>query len=145
MENLNVLFSVQFGHLLENYLFRHGTPQLEEDIRFLLQVKSLKPIFAGYNTPSTALIFELIRQINDPELTSGFLRLSTVLGGLEIEPRVVTKTETGGNLNPADGEQTVSGPQRCGDGQDNPGSSVHRLRSVEAEFAGDLDTTFFTS
>lgn len=82
-EKLETLFAIEFGQLLENYLLSNALREsLVGIICSCLNLKSkqqLSQVFAGYDTPSTANIFELIRTINDPELTLRFLRMQTTL------------------------------------------------------------------
>lgn len=96
-EKLETLFAIEFGQLVENYLFSNPMrEQLTETICSCLQLRSkqqLAQIFAGYDTPSTANIFELIRSINDPEFTERFFKLQTTLPNLDVQNKVAAEVE----------------------------------------------------
>ena len=84
--NLDTLFAIEFGQLLENHLLvRSNRDELIGILCSSLGLKNenqLAQIFAGYDTPSTANIFELIRTLNDQEFTNRFLNLQTTLMGV---------------------------------------------------------------
>ena len=93
-ERLETIFALEFGQLLENYLMSQvSRAELTEIICSCLQLRSrqqLAQIFTGYDTPSTANIFELLRTINDPELTQRFLGLQTTLPNLAVSEKQQT-------------------------------------------------------
>ena len=107
-ERLETMFALEFGQLLENHIFASPVrEQIKEVICSSLGLRShqqLAQIFAGYDTPSTANIFELIRTLNDQEFTDRFLTLQTTLFGVhntvdtpkvkpvETEPKPVDDT-----------------------------------------------------
>lgn len=84
--NLDTLFAIEFGQLLENHLLvRSNRDELKGILCSSLGLKNenqLAQVFAGYDTPSTANIFELIRTLNDQEFTDRFLNLQTTLMGV---------------------------------------------------------------
>lgn len=84
--NLDTLFAIEFGQLLENHLLvRSNRDELKGILCSSLGLKNenqLAQVFAGYDTPSTANIFELIRTLNDQEFTNRFLNLQTTLMGV---------------------------------------------------------------
>lgn len=87
--NLDTLFAIEFGQLLENHLLvRSNRDELIGILCSSLGLKNenqLAQVFAGYDTPSTANIFELIRTLNDQEFTDRFLNLQTTLMGVSKE------------------------------------------------------------
>lgn len=93
--SLDTRFAVDFGNLLEGYLEQQGNLNLITDVCFLLEIDKaeLSQIFNGYDTPSTAIIFELLKTIGDKELMWEFLQLPTVFGSTFIpegkQPKVI--------------------------------------------------------
>lgn len=86
MKNLDTIFALEFGQLLENHLF--ASPEREKELEIIcssLNIRNknqLAQIYAGYDVPTTASIFELIRTLNNPEFTERFFNLKSVnLGG----------------------------------------------------------------
>lgn len=83
IEKLETLFAIEFGQLLENYLYSNARrEELTDVICSCLQLRNkqqLAQIYAGYDIPSTANIFELIRTLNDDEFTMRFFKLQTTL------------------------------------------------------------------
>ena len=92
-EKLETLFAIEFGQLLENYLYSNTLrEELTEVICSCLQLRNkqhLAQIFAGYDVPSTANIFELIRTLNDDEFTDRFFKLQTTLPNKELQNKEV--------------------------------------------------------
>ena len=85
-KNLDTIFALEFGQLLENHLF--ASPEREKELEIIcssLNIRNknqLAQIYAGYDVPTTASIFELIRTLNNPEFTERFFNLKSVnLGG----------------------------------------------------------------
>lgn len=105
-ERLETLFALEFGQLLENHIFASPIREkVKEVVCSSLGLRSqqqLAQIFAGYDTPSTANIFELIRTLNDREFTDRFLTLQTTLFGIHntletprvkvVEPEAVVES-----------------------------------------------------
>ena len=85
-ERLETMFALEFGQLLENHIFASPIREkITEIICSSLGLRSrqqLAQIFAGYDTPSTANIFELIRTLNNQEFTDRFLTLQTTMFGI---------------------------------------------------------------
>lgn len=90
-ERLETMFALEFGQLLENHIFGSSVKEeVTEIICSSLGLRSrqqLAQIFAGYDTPSTANIFELIRTLNSPQFTERFLSLQTTLLNQSLEVR----------------------------------------------------------
>ena len=85
-KNLDTIFALEFGQLLENHLF--ASPEREKELEIIcssLNIRNknqLAQIYAGYDVPTTASIFELIRTLNNTEFTERFFNLKSVnLGG----------------------------------------------------------------
>ena len=86
LKNLDTIFALEFGQLLENHLF--ASPEREKELEIIcssLNIRNknqLAQIYAGYDVPTTASIFELIRTLNNAEFTERFFNLKSVnLGG----------------------------------------------------------------
>lgn len=86
MKNLDTIFALEFGQLLENHLF--ASPERDKELEIIcssLNIRNknqLAQIYAGYDVPTTASIFELIRTLNNAEFTERFFNLKSVnLGG----------------------------------------------------------------
>lgn len=99
-KNLDTLFALEFGQMLENHLY--GSPnkdELKQLICSCFQLKSenqLAQIFTGFDTPTTAAIFELIRTLNDDGFTQRFFMMQTTnvnskvnIGAFDEKPKVV--------------------------------------------------------
>ena len=90
-EKLETLFAIEFGQLLENHLL--GSPKRDEQTMIIcscLQLRNkqqLAQVFAGYDMPSTANIFELIRTLNDDEFTQRFFNLQTTTPNLALNKK----------------------------------------------------------
>ena len=97
-ERLEMLFAIEFGQLLENHVFGStNKEELTEIIRSSLGLRSkqqLAQVYAGYDIPSTANIFELIRTLNDPDFTHRFLNLNTALPNLLKDKEAVAAEPT---------------------------------------------------
>ena len=85
-KNLDTIFALEFGQLLENHLF--ASPERDKELEIIcssLNIRNknqLAQIYIGYDVPTTASIFELIRTLNNPEFTERFFNLKSVnLGG----------------------------------------------------------------
>lgn len=96
-EKLETLFAIEFGQLIENYLYANPfRDQLIDVVCSCLQLRSkqqLAQVYAGYDTPSTANIFELLRTLNDPELNTRFFGMQTTLPTVEVQDKVQDKVE----------------------------------------------------
>lgn len=91
-EKLETLFAIEFGQLIENYLYANPfRDQLIDVVCSCLQLRSkqqLAQVYAGYDTPSTANIFELLRTLNDPELNTRFFGMQTTLPTIDVKAKV---------------------------------------------------------
>ena len=82
MKNVDTIFALEFGQLLENHLF--ASPNRDEELEIIcssLNLKSrnqLAQVYAGYDVPTTASIFELIRTLNNAEFIERFFKLKSV-------------------------------------------------------------------
>lgn len=145
MKNLDTLFAVEFGQLLENYLFSSANrAELAKIISSSLGLKSenqLAQLYAGYDTPTTAGIFELIRTINDPEFTERFFKLQTTnMGGQTNGFNVATKTNP--DVSTPDSEPPIPRPQPSRDWEDTNPVCVDRVRD-ENPTQRDSETDWF--
>lgn len=104
-KNLDTLFALEFGQMLENHLFSSSNKQkVMEDICSCFELKSenqLAQIFTGFDTPTTAAIFELIRTLDDEEFTQRFFQMQTTnvnskikIGSEPESESVVSQDET---------------------------------------------------
>lgn len=104
-KNLDTLFALEFGQMLENHLFSSSNKQkVMEDICGCFELKSenqLAQIFTGFDTPTTAAIFELIRTLDDEEFTQRFFQMQTTnvnskikIGSEPESESVVSQDET---------------------------------------------------
>lgn len=145
-KNLDTLFAVEFGQLLENHLF--GSSNRDEEKKIICSSLGLRSenqlaqIFAGYDMPTTASIFELIRTLNNPEFTERFFKLRVVNVGVPHE--LATLPETDRDLQTSDIESPLSGQEPCGNWEDSPAMCVDRLLAQNESFAnrGDGDELF---
>lgn len=91
-EKLETLFAIEFGQLLENYLFANPLrEQIIDVVCSCLQLRNkqqLAQVYAGYDVPSTANIFELLRTLNDQELIQRFFKLQTTLPSFVVADKV---------------------------------------------------------
>lgn len=129
--NLDTLFAIEFGQLLENHLLvRSNRDELKGILCSSLGLKNenqLAQVFAGYDTPSTANIFELIRTLNDQEFTNRFLNLQTTLMGVSKDDiNVERKTN---KIVPKEAEDVIS---------ENTISEEKMLLNEDSEL-GDID------
>ena len=82
MKNVDTIFALEFVQLLENHLF--ASPNRDEELEIIcssLNLKSrnqLAQVYAGYDVPTTASIFELIRTLNNAEFIERFFKLKSV-------------------------------------------------------------------
>ena len=87
MRNVDTIFALEFGQLLENHLF--ASPNRDAELEIIISSLNLKTknqlaqVFAGYDVPTTASIFELIRTLNNPEFTERFFNLKAVNLGVQ--------------------------------------------------------------
>ena len=93
MKNLDTIFALEFGQLLENHLF--ASPERDKELEIIcssLNIRNknqLAQIYAGYDVPTTASIFELIRTLNNAEFTERFFNLKSVnLGVNHVASRI---------------------------------------------------------
>ena len=111
--NLDTLFAIEFGQLLENHLLvRSNRDELIGILCSSLGLKNenqLAQIYAGYDVPTTASIFELIRTLNNAEFTERFFNLKSVnLGGQNVRAFVVER-EADQDLSTLDHQSQISG------------------------------------
>lgn len=113
MKNLDTIFALEFGQLLENHLF--ASPEREKELEIIcssLNIRNknqLAQIYAGYDVPTTASIFELIRTLNNAEFTERFFNLKSVnLGGQNVRTFVVER-EADQDLSTPDHQSQISG------------------------------------
>ena len=98
MKNLDTIFALEFGQLLENHLF--ASPEREKELEIIcssLNIRNknqLAQIYAGYDVPTTASIFELIRTLNNAEFTERFFNLKSVNLGGQNTPEKLEISET---------------------------------------------------
>ena len=124
MKNLDTIFAVEFGQLLENFLFSSADRDRHRKVICsclgLKNENQLAQIFAGYDTPTTAGIFELIRTLNHPEFTERFFRLQTTnIGGTSNGINVATQADS--NVPTTNSQPPISGSQPSRDREDtNP-------------------------
>lgn len=139
--NLDTLFAVEFGQLLENHLFSSANRDQERKIICsclgLRSENQLAQIFAGYDVPTTASIFELLRTVNNPELTERFFNLRVVNVGVTHES--TSLPETSGDIQEAISESPLSGQESCRDWEDSPAMCVDRLLAQNETFANRAD------
>ena len=87
MRNVDTIFALEFGQLLENHLF--ASPNRDAELEIIISSLNLKTknqlaqVFAGYDVPTTASIFELIRTLNNSEFTERFFNLKAVNLGVQ--------------------------------------------------------------
>ncbi len=113
MKNLDTIFAVEFGQLLENFLFSSADRDRQRKVICsclgLKNENQLAQIFAGYDTPTTAGIFELIRTLNHPEFTERFFRLQTTnIGGTSNGINVATQADS--NVPTTNSQPPISKP-----------------------------------
>lgn len=113
MKNLDTIFAVEFGQLLENFLFSSADRDRQRKVICsclgLKNENQLAQIFAGYDTPTTAGIFELIRTLNHPEFTERFFRLQTTnIGGTSNGINVATQADS--NVPTTNSQPPISNP-----------------------------------
>lgn len=148
MTAIDTLFSIEFGQTLENYLFssvnRDAEIQVITETLGLRSYNQLAQIFLGYDTPSTALIFELLRVLNSSDLTHRFLNLKSV--NIHVAQR-----ETSPSISEGIGEPSVARPVTGGNGEDGSCMLPDRLLdaiesgkdSAAASFWDDFDVSDF--
>ena len=113
MKNLDTIFAVEFGQLLENFLFSSADRDRQRKVICsclgLKNENQLAQIFAGYDTPTTAGIFELIRTLNHPEFTERFFQLQTTnIGGTSNGINVATQADS--NVPTTNNQPPISNP-----------------------------------
>lgn len=105
-KNLDTIFSLEFGQMLENHLFGSSNKQqIMEIVCSCFELKSenqLAQIFTGFDTPTTAAIFELIRSLNDENFTKKFFEMQTTSVNVKVKigEESEEKNETALTLNP---------------------------------------------
>lgn len=113
MRNVDTIFALEFGQLLENHLF--ASPNRDAELEIIISSLNLKTknqlaqVFAGYDVPTTASIFELIRTLNNPEFTERFFNLKAVNLGVQHVGSTITQTETDHNIPVSYSEPPLSG------------------------------------
>ena len=142
MKNLDTIFALEFGQLLENHLF--ASPEREKELEIIcssLNIRNknqLAQIYAGYDVPTTAIIFELIRTLNNAEFTERFFNLKSVnLGGQNVRTPVVER-EAAQNLSTLDQQSQIPGQIPGRDGENRTTLCSDRI-SIEND-TGDART-----
>lgn len=139
--NLDTLFAVEFGQLLENHLFSSANRDAERKIMCsclgLRNENQLAQIFAGYDVPTTASIFELLRTVNNPELTERFFNLRVVSVGVTHESATLPEAVT--DVQETNSESSILGSEPCGNWEDSPAMCVDRLLAQNEAFADRAD------
>ena len=113
MRNVDTIFALEFGQLLENHLF--ASPNRDAELEIIISSLNLKTknqlaqVFAGYDVPTTASIFELIRTLNNPEFTERFFNLKAVNLGVQHVGSTIAQTETDHNIPASYSEPPLSG------------------------------------
>ena len=113
MKNLDTIFALEFGQLLENHLF--ASPEREKELEIIcssLNIRNknqLAQIYAGYDVPTTASIFELIRTLNNAEFTERFFNLKSVNLGGQNGRHLVVERETDQDLSTLNHQSPISG------------------------------------
>lgn len=113
MRNVDTIFALEFGQLLENHLF--ASPNRDAELEIIISSLNLKTknqlaqVFAGYDVPTTASIFELIRTLDNPEFTERFFNLKAVNLGVQHVGSTITQTETDHNIPASYSEPPLSG------------------------------------
>ena len=113
MRNVDTIFALEFGQLLENHLF--ASPNRDAELEIIISSLNLKTknqlaqVFAGYDVPTTASIFELIRTLSNPEFTERFFNLKAVNLGVQNVGSTIAQTETDHNIPASYSEPPLSG------------------------------------
>ena len=113
-KNLDTIFALEFGQLLENFLY--SSIDRDEQTKIICSSLGLKnqnqlaQIFAGYDVPTTASIFELIRTLNDQRLTDRFLNLQTTLMGVKPSGEYIER-ETNSHIPKIDSQSEIFGSE----------------------------------
>ena len=113
MRNVDTIFALEFGQLLENHLF--ASPNRDAELEIIISSLNLKTknqlaqVFAGYDVPTTASIFELIRTLNNPEFTERFFNLKAVNLGVQNVGSTITQTTADRNISASYSEPPLSG------------------------------------
>ena len=152
MKNLDTIFALEFGQLLENHLF--ASPEREKELEIIcssLNIRNknqLAQIYAGYDVPTTASIFELIRTLNNPEFTERFFNLKSVnLGGQNVRTFVVER-EADQDLSTLDRQSQISGQIPSGDWENSTTLRSDRIlvendtRDARTEATAEWDVDF---
>ena len=133
-KNLDTIFALEFGQLLENYLFGCVDRERQMDVICsclgLRNRNQLAQIYAGYDTPTTASIFELIRNLNDKEFTDRFLNLQTTLMGVPNNGNNA-KRQTVNHIPKVDSEPQIPRPKPCRDRKDPEPVLLDRLPNAD--------------
>lgn len=112
-KNLDTIFALEFGQLLENHLF--ASPERDKELEIIcssLNIRNknqLAQIYIGYDVPTTASIFELIRTLNNPEFTERFFNLKSVNLGGQNGRHLVVEREADQNLSTLNHQSQISG------------------------------------
>lgn len=147
MSKLDSLFAIEFGQMLENHLF--GSQNREKELEIILSSLGLKSknqlaqIFAGYDTPTTASIFELMRTLNSAEFNQRFFMLKTVNIGVQNVNVATTQTNT--NLSEVSDEPSFSGQITGWDGENSSAMRFDRVSVTDTvtNCDADVDLSFF--
>ena len=113
MRNVDTIFALEFGQLLENHLF--ASPNRDAELEIIISSLNLKTknqlaqVFAGYDVPTTASIFELIRTLNNPEFTERFFNLKAVNLGVQNVGSTIAQTTADHNIPASYSESPLSG------------------------------------
>ena len=116
MRNVDTIFALEFGQLLENHLF--ASPNRDAELEIIISSLNLKTknqlaqVFAGYDVPTTASIFELLRTVNNPELTERFFNLRVVSVGVTHESATLPEAVT--DVQETNSESPILGSEPCG-------------------------------
>ena len=141
MRNVDTIFALEFGQLLENHLF--ASPNRDAELEIIISSLNLKTknqlaqVFAGYDVPTTASIFELLRTVNNPELTERFFNLRVVSVGVTHESATLPEAVT--DVQETNSESPILGSQPCGNWEDSPAMCVDRLLAQNEAFADRAD------
>ena len=124
MRNVDTIFALEFGQLLENHLF--ASPNRDAELEIIISSLNLKTknqlaqVFAGYDVPTTASIFELIRTLNNPEFTERFFNLKAVNLGVQHVGSTITQTTADHNISASYSEPPLSGQITGRNWEDSP-------------------------
>ena len=156
MKNVDTIFALEFGQLLENHLF--ASPNRDEELEIIcssLNLKSrnqLAQVYAGYDVPTTASIFELIRTLNNAEFIERFFKLKSVNLGV-IHGDSTSTGQTGNHFSTSDNQPPVSGQITGWNGENSSALRSDRISITnntndgrsEATDEWEIDDDFYTN